>query len=68
MKTFKLSIQEYNSPFTMNFKENVLKLVNKESTLDWAKRNETTPLPKYEILPSQKLTVGFQNFISQLKP
>ena len=63
-----LTIKEYASPFYYNSRENVLKLVNKESTLEWCKRNEIALIPEYKKPPSQKLTVGLFNFISQLKP
>ena len=49
MKTLnKISLKEYASPFTMNFRQNVLDLVRKEDLYFWANKEVGSPIPIQE--------------------
>lgn len=48
MKTSRLSTKEYGSGLTYNSKQDIKALVQKESTLDWARNAPYNPLPTKE--------------------
>ena len=61
-----LTIEEYESPFLFDKKEEIEKLVKKEENFRWAKEETNIYTPEFKKIKVKKDITGWYNFIATI--